>query len=156
MNKNDDKLLREYVRKVLYEETIEEGRFTDWVADRVGIPRDPSLSDMSPSGKYKDLLKRLNIPTLQNDFATLRTAFLEARGAGRTNKAVQDTIKSIRNYIITQMVSVGINKSTAMFAAAEFIKSAEDRAHEYMHSQDRSANRRVAWRERLGLSSDFK
>jgi hypothetical protein len=144
MNKREERILREWVRS-----SLDEGKFTDWVADRVGIPREPSVSDMTPSGRYKDLIKMMNFPTLQGDYKALYGAFLNARGWGRKDHDVQDAMRNVQSYIVDQLTRAGVQRSIAMFFASEFIKSAEDRANEHMHREDRSEDRRRAWRDML-------
>jgi hypothetical protein len=151
MNKKEEQLLRESIRQILAREALEEGKFTDWVADRVGIPREPSLADMTPTGKYKSIIRLMDLYTLQQDYKTLYGSFRAAQGRGRSSHEVQSAIKDVRDYIIYQLSAAGVNGSTAAACAAEFIKSAETKAHGDMHRDDAAWERSRARAERLGL-----
>jgi hypothetical protein len=156
MNKKDEQLLRESIRQILAQETLEEGKFTDWVADRVGIPREPSLADMTPTGKYRGAIKSMDMYTLRQDYSELYSVFRAAQGRGRTDPAVQEVIRSVRDYIINQLRMKHLPLITATGCAAEFIKSAEEKAHGDMHRDDASWDRQRAWRERLGFGDNTR
>jgi len=147
MNKRQEKILRETIRETL----LHEGKFTDWVADRVGIPRGVSLDDMSPTGRHKNMLKQLDFPTMQNNFKGMYDAFRAARGHGRQDPAVRTEIEYIKNVITRQLARFSIDPHIAMRCAVEFIGSAEKRAHEDMHRYDAQMQNRDDWRVRLGL-----
>jgi len=99
MNKSQERVLRETIRAILKEETLDEGRFLDWVKDRVGIPRRPSLHDMGLSPGSMKIIGDVYLPSLERDWARLAQAFWDAHGRGLVDPEVRRIADEVKERI---------------------------------------------------------